>query len=457
MNGQKNEDTRFILLMLAIVLSVLGIPFVYKAYAGTVNGFLLSVAQWELRPFVSFFSEAMERWQELRELSPEMLTWADMVSILTYAGQWVRLPILVILAGLLIAALFMGKTQKFTRSFSMESLLANNAESFACLCPIVGKGKYLLSKESFDTGPWRLARSPIQFALEHGLLSASPGGLLTQNKLLRDGLGYSDMEAFGQANFLGDTAETVFKEQLGRTFTSIDVLSSLRRPLAIAFLAYADGDKKGAISLLDAMSRSYSEGKEGPSCPVLEEKRFLQLCSDLLEKHRALLEDALLTRHNAFELPWFMALLTLARKKGILASSQFLFVRPLDRPLWYALNQCGGRTGWAEALASWAHYAAEEKAGKALSEPQVQVAVSSLRAALDAQGWLVNTTKNDSVTTDVPDNDVGELREVSPAEATPEQTAKKSPQAEDCSSKDFMLFQRIGMDVLCGKVGPYAK
>ena len=205
------------------------------------------------------------------------------------------------------------------------------------------------------------------------------------------------------------------------------------------------------------MSRSYSEGKEGPSCPVLEEKRFLQLCTELLQKHRALLEDTLLTRHTAFELPWFMALLTLARKKGVLASSQFLFVRPLDRPLWYALNQCGGRTGWAEALAPWAHYAAEEKAGKALTEPQVHAATLSLKAALDAQGWLLSPKQNADVTTDIPDNDVGELGESSAAEATPEQTAKDSPQPEDCSSKDFMLFQRIGMDVLCGKVGPYAK
>ena len=457
MNGQKNEDTRFILLMLAIVLSVLGIPLAYKAYAGLVNGFLLHIAQCELAPFVHFVPDAMVKWQELCTLDPQSLTWADMVSILTYAGEWIRLPILVILAGLLIAALFMGKTQKFTRAFSMESLLTNNAESFACLCPIVGRGKYLLSKESFDVGPWRLARSPIQFALEQGLLSSSPGGLLAQNKLLRDGLGYSDMEAFGQANFLEDAAETVFKEQLGRTFTSIDVLSSLRRPLAIAFMAYADGDKKAAISLLDVMSRSYAEDKEGPSCAILEEKRFLQLCTDLLQKHHAILEDTQLTRHNAFELPWFMALLTLARKKGVLASSQFLFVRPLDRPLWYALNQCGGRTGWAEALAPWAHYAAEEKAGKALTEPQVHAAVLSLRAALDAQGWLCSTKQNADVTTDIPDNDVGDLNEVSPAEATPEQKTKNSPQAEDCNSKDFMLFKSIGMDALCGKVGPYAK
>ena len=86
-----------------------------------------------------------------------------------------------------------------------------------------------------------------------------------------------------------------------------------------------------------------------------------------------------------------MALLTRARHKGVLASSQFLWLRPLDRPLWYALNQCGGRAAWAEGFAAWAHYAAEEKAKKALAEPHITQAVRRLRDSLSTQGWLTDT------------------------------------------------------------------
>ncbi len=85
-----------------------------------------------------------------------------------------------------------------------------------------------------------------------------------------------------------------------------------------------------------------------------------------------------------------MALLTLARRKGVLASSQFIWVRPVDRPLWYALNQCGGRAAWAEGFAAWAHYAAEEKAGKTSREMRTAHAVARLRATLAAQGWLTD-------------------------------------------------------------------
>ena len=104
----------------------------------------------------------------------------------------------------------------------------------------------------------------------------------------------------------------------------------------------------------------------------------------------ALLSERCLSRHAAFELPWFMALLYRARRKGVLANSQFLWLRPLDRPLWYALCQCGGRTAMMEGAAAWAHYHAEEQAGLALSEPHVAAVVPSLRAALNAQGWLTD-------------------------------------------------------------------
>ena len=83
-----------------------------------------------------------------------------------------------------------------------------------------------------------------------------------------------------------------------------------------------------------------------------------------------------------------MALLGEARKKGVLATSQFIWLRPLDRPLWYALNQCGGRAAWTEALAAWAHFQAEEHAGKTLSAPHIDAAVESLKNSLESQGWL---------------------------------------------------------------------
>lgn len=123
-------------------------------------------------------------------------------------------------------------------------------------------------------------------------------------------------------------------------------MSPCRRALAVAFLAYAGGDKKGCVALLDAVSLSYREENEQASCPLLEDDDFTNKLKKQWERHASVLNEKCLSIHASYELPWFMALLYRARQKGVLASSQFLWLRPLDRPLWYALNQCGGRAAW---------------------------------------------------------------------------------------------------------------
>lgn len=407
MNGQttdRQDNTVFLFFAGLIVIFVI-IPAGYMAKADVVNGVLLEVAKLELRPFLSFSDEARTAWAHINTLVPAEMDWNEMERVLSYAGKWARWPFLMLLTVMGLVAFFMGRAGGLSRRFSMDTLLRNNSESFACLAPIVGRGKYLLSPESYDKGPWQIARSPVQFALMHNLLVDASGRPYTEDEALQHGIGHTDCPAYGQARFDKAAAREVFQQQLGPRFSSGgDSLSPLRKAVAAAFLAYADGAKKEAVSLLDQMARSYTEPVPGqqkkskksedtppptPSCPILEKADFQKSVQALWEKHGGLLSETIIVRHQAFEMPWFMALITRARRKGVLASSQFLFVRPLDRPLWYALNQCGGRAAWAEAFAPWAHFMEEEHVHHVLSEPHVERAVIGLQSALDAQGWLI--------------------------------------------------------------------
>ena len=75
------------------------------------------------------------------------------------------------------------------------------------------------------------------------------------------------------------------------------------------------------MNLLDAMSASYTENeKQAPACPVLENATFQKQMENLWNTHKTLLDEPILKRHAVFELPLFMAMLTLARRKGVLAS-----------------------------------------------------------------------------------------------------------------------------------------
>ncbi|MDR1686976.1 MAG: hypothetical protein LBR82_11190 [Desulfovibrio sp.] len=389
-DGDNQSGVALVFFALVLMLCVV-VPAWYAARAGTVNGALLALAKFQLKVFVPFSAEAQKAWVYITGLDPADLTWEQTQNILRYTGKWIRWPFVLFLGLFAAASVFLGgRLSGLVRRLNMESLLRNNAESFACLGPIVGRGKELLDPDSYDAGLWRIARSPLQFAVEHGLLLDENGAAFAPEQVLRHGLGRADLPAYGRARLDEDKALVVLGEQLGPAFAGFPAFTPGRKALAAAFAAYAGGDKKESIGILDELSRAYTEKDGVQDCPVMTAEDFHARLVTVFTKHEAILSESLIVRHSAYELPWFTALLTRARRKGVLAPSQYLWLRPLDRTLWYALHQCGGRAAWAEGVAAWAHYAAEEKAGNALSEPHVKQAVVALRDALAAQGWLTD-------------------------------------------------------------------
>lgn len=199
--GQGGDTTLFLFVAGFIAIFVV-VPLLYAAKADVINGFLLAVAKMEIRPFLGVSEEAQKAWQHISAQVPSALSWNEMERILNYAGKWARWPLGILLAVMAVAAYFMGRTERLIRRFNMESLLKNNAETFSCLRPIVGRGKFLLSPESYDQGLWRIARSPLQFAIENGLLLEEDSGkAYGADDVLTNGLGDAGKRAFGHARF----------------------------------------------------------------------------------------------------------------------------------------------------------------------------------------------------------------------------------------------------------------
>lgn len=387
MKNSQSDDQGVFLAVGVFALIFFGIPALYAAKSAAVNGFLLTLCKAQLKPFLLFSDEARQAMSMISTLEPGNLSWDKMTKILNYTGKWIRWPLagfLFLLGGL---SLSLGRVGALNRKFSMETLLKNNAEMIPCLIPVVGRGDYLLSRESYDNGPWMLARSPLQFAATHQLLTDTSGRPWSVDDLMRDGLGYTDLPAYGQSVFDRKRAEFILVAQLGSHRREFSEMQPERRALAAALAAFASGAKDAGIAALDQVSKTYRESPN-PSCMALTDRQVMQSMDELFAKHSKITDR--LNLIHAFELTWFMGLLGLARKKGVLASSQFLWVRPVDRSLWYALNQCGGRVAWIEGAAAWSHYQAETQACKAIVEPCIYKAVISLEDEFVRQGWLVS-------------------------------------------------------------------
>lgn len=399
-SNPESRDNQMFVLVAAVFIAVMVVPAVYAMYAGSINGPLLELAKKELWIF-TFLDEPSQAFAKLSSVDPADLDWTTMDKILTYAGSWLRWPLLVILGLLIAISCWLGSVEKLKRKLDMNKLLAENSRNFPCLLPIVGKGKYLLSPESYDNGLWKIARTPIQFVVEHGLLEAPNGFPCEPEDVLQNGMPYLDSPALGQCAFREAEALPVLTKQLGEKFTDLESLSPVRKTLAAAFILYALGKKHECIAILDDASASYLEKEGKAQCGILEDKEFASALDKALECWPTFSQRKAISRHLSYQLPLLMALLIEARKKGVLASSQFLWLRPMDRPLWYALSQCGGRAAWAESLAAWSHFQAEEHAGKTLPVPDLKGAVHSLKTAIESQGWLKSKSVYDPLNQEI--------------------------------------------------------
>ena len=82
------------------------------------------------------------------------------------------------------------------------------------------------------------------------------------------------------------------------------------------------------------------------------------------------------------------SMLTLARRDGVMATSEFLWLKPLDRQLWLMLSNVGRQTAFVEVSAPLAHWMVECRLRRPLKVPLVEGAIEALDEALS--GILIN-------------------------------------------------------------------
>jgi hypothetical protein len=70
-------------------------------------------------------------------------------------------------------------------------------------------------------------------------------------------------------------------------------------------------------------------------------------------------------------------------KGGVLSTSLFLWLKRIDRPLWYALNNVGRRAFHIEGAGAISHYFMERLQREAVSKPFMDSAIAGLKKYLE--------------------------------------------------------------------------
>lgn len=277
-------------------------------------------------------------------------SFSNVASASKLVGEYLRYPVAVLLAVFAFIVYNRNVTMKFKNIFDMKRLFAMEKNNWPQITPVI---KLNLGKEDIEKGPWAMALTPMQFCKKNELLEPrkDPAQLT--------------------ANLDRVKAHKILALQLGALWYGPEHAPIHVRALYAVFAASANQDGEAATKLLHQISRSSVSGKLN-----------FTGADELLKKYRDTKLVRLCEQRHAYILTVMGSMIELGRTNGVLACSEFLWLKPLDRRLWYMLNTMGRQTAFAEVAGPFAHWAAERALGRPMQTPMIEEAVNGLEAAL---------------------------------------------------------------------------
>lgn len=268
----------------------------------------------------------------------------------TAVGNYLRYPIGLVLAVFAALLSLTHVTLKFKNVFDMRRIRDAEICNWPQILPVA---KLNLVKVDLDEGPWAMSKQPMGFVRKNGMVTET----------VKEGKPVVEL--------IPGAAHRAFALQMGPFWAGLEPLPPYMQALFAAFAAKANRDGAGAAKFLAQISKSSASGKLNFSGTRL-----------LLMKHvRNKMIGRVVGRH-AYVYTVMASMLELARTDGVLAVSDFLWLKPLDRRLWYMLNSVGRQTSFIEVAGPFAHWLIEKKLRRPLKVPVLDEAVIGLETAL---------------------------------------------------------------------------
>lgn len=365
--GGGNADNSLDFLWL-VVLIVVGVALVWYFTKDFITTFVYQIRYYEIiglqfilgiwnrivafshLPLPISATSGLSEWFTLIQTKRAAADFSGIANVSTAVGNYLRYPIAAILVILAVVVYRANLAEKFKRVFNMQRLRVAEQKDWPQITPIY---KLDLVKQDINEGPWAMAMPPLNFAKKYNLMKIEKENNKTNISLLNG------------------SAHRVFALQLGANWNGAERLPIYTQALFAICAARANRDRDGSNKLLKQIGASSESGKLD-----------FTGTQELLAKHvNTKLVQRVVSRH-AYVLTVMASMLELARTDGVLASAEFLWLKPVDRKLWYMLNSVGRQTAPTEIAGAFAHWLVERKMGGALKVPMVDEAVMALDAAL---------------------------------------------------------------------------
>lgn len=355
--GGQSDNSMSVLWIIAGIMVFGAINwFMFKAQ---IIRFYFTIKLWEIN-LISFFTHRLDDVKiAITSTNPENFTFEDVMRVGDVVGNYVRIPVVIFIIIFAFLIYFSNSTRSFKRIYNMKDLAFLEKDNWPQITPVLGLD---LIKTDLDKGPWAMAMTPMQFCKRYKLLLEHKGQP-------REGMIQKEWNRV-EVTLKRGQANKVFSMQLGPLWQGIPRLPIHAQALLAAFAARYHGDSKASSELLSHISAS-SKGKLD-----------FTGTKELLDKYANNKHIQETISQHAYVLTVMASMLEAAREDGVQASSDFLWLKPIDRRLWYMLNTVGRQTPFVEVAGPYAHWVAEKEIGRRLLVPMVEEATNALEFTL---------------------------------------------------------------------------
>lgn len=365
--GGQSDNSAGILWGVAALFAAIGI--IWYVFKLQIAGLYLSVKLAELDFITYLFSlfhfdttyfEQLRQNIQIVKSQPSSITFENMVLVGNIIGRWLRIPFAVLLFMLGIIV-YMGNTASvFKRIYKMREFAKLERQNWPQITPVVGLD---LIKVDIDKGPWAMAMSPMQFCKRYKLLQEV-------KPQRREGMARHEWDKIEVILKRGE-ANQIFALQLGQLWQGPERLPPYAKALFAIFAARINADSQAAAKIILQLANSSTSSSM--DCSGVDA---------LLKKHINSKIVQQVMKSHAYVLTVMASMLERARDDGVQASADFLWLKPVDRRLWYTLNVVGRQTPFIEVAGVFAHWVAEKRAGRKLFVPMIEEATNAVEIAL---------------------------------------------------------------------------
>lgn len=342
---QNKQDDDVVNYLLIVVLVGVGLWMLWSNFSAYIVAITVEWRSLVLWPFTLVSDDVAAMHARMQTVMPSSMTLDRWWTMLNATGR--PISYILILAILFLAYRTYANSYRlrFSKTHSIQSLIEQEQAIWPEISPVVGTD---LVSEDLCKGPWATPMHEREFVNHYKLLNED--GSLNKDK-----------------------TTLIFERQLGQRWRGVEKLPRHAQALFAIFAMRIHGKQDESLAKVRLLARSYAVNPKAIDYSWVDDALKQYGSHDWIKKT--------LSRH-AWNYTILCTMLQLARVEGVFATSLWVWLRTVDRRLFFALNCVGRYTDFVEVGGIMTHWRSEKKFGIGIPYPDVEAATHGLEKAL---------------------------------------------------------------------------